>query len=200
MPLTTAQGTTPGDALQPPPQRATPARTKHAVKPTPPVPGTHGQPVKAACPNDGRPGEGQHLTPGAPHNGGRPAPPGTASCNPRGTQLPAGHVSQKDSAGPQRRHTRAHSKWAADPDSPPRGQAAGGGRAPDPGRPSQRRKAPPPGAPSPQLHTAQRQLARAHALGPVRGPPCPHRPGPTNNGSWMPRRPPEMGVWKRDSA
>ena len=38
------------------------------------------------APEDGRPGEGQHLTPDAPHNGGRPAPPGTAPYHPRGTQ------------------------------------------------------------------------------------------------------------------
>ena len=47
------------------------------------------------APEDGRPGEGQRLTPDAPHNGGRPPPPGTAShhlaarspyraCRPRG--------------------------------------------------------------------------------------------------------------------
>ena len=40
------------------------------------------------APEDGRPGEGQRLTPDAPHNGGRPAPPGTAPHHPRGTQPP----------------------------------------------------------------------------------------------------------------
>ena len=40
------------------------------------------------APEDGRPGEGQRLTPGAPHNGGRPPPPGTAPHHPRGMQLP----------------------------------------------------------------------------------------------------------------
>ena len=38
------------------------------------------------APEDGRPGEGQRLTPGACHNGGRPPPPGTASHHPRGMQ------------------------------------------------------------------------------------------------------------------
>ena len=42
------------------------------------------------APEDGRPGEGQRLTPGAPHNGGRPPPPGTAPHHPRDTQPPQG--------------------------------------------------------------------------------------------------------------
>ena len=42
------------------------------------------------APEDGRPGEGQRLTPDAPHNGGRPPPPGTAPHQPRGTQPPQG--------------------------------------------------------------------------------------------------------------
>ena len=37
------------------------------------------------APEDGRPGEGQRLTPDVPHNGGRPPPPGTGPGNPRGT-------------------------------------------------------------------------------------------------------------------
>ena len=42
------------------------------------------------APEDGRPGEGQRLTPDVPHNGGRPSPPGTAPHHPRGTQPPLG--------------------------------------------------------------------------------------------------------------
>ena len=81
---------------------------------------------------------------------------------------PTGHASRRDSAGPPHPHTRAHSTWVADPDSPPRGRAAGGGTAPEFRRPSQR--APPPGTPSRHPHSAQRPLARAHAVGPVLGP------------------------------
>ena len=60
--------------------------------PAPTAPGTHGSrnarwpPV----PEDGRPGEGQRLTPGAPHNSGKPPPMGTAPHHPRGTQPPQG--------------------------------------------------------------------------------------------------------------
>ena len=67
-------------------------------------------------------------------------------------------------------HTRAHSTWPASPGSPPRGRAAGGGGAPDPRRPSQRRTAPPPEMPYRHPHGAQRQPARARAVGPVLGP------------------------------
>ena len=42
------------------------------------------------APEDGRPGEGQRLTPSAPHNGGRPPPPGTAPHHPHGMQPPQG--------------------------------------------------------------------------------------------------------------
>ena len=38
------------------------------------------------APEDGRPGEGQRLTPDAPHKGGMLTPPGTAPHRPRGTQ------------------------------------------------------------------------------------------------------------------
>ena len=101
------------------------------------------------APEDGRLGEGQRLTPGAPHNGGRPPPPGMAPHHP---------------------HTRAHSTWVADPNSPPNGRAVGGGTAPDFRRSSQRRKAPPPGTPLPHPHSEQRWPARAHAVGLVLGP------------------------------
>ena len=37
-------------------------------------------------PEDGRPGEGQRMTPDAPHNGGRPPPPVMAPQQARGTQ------------------------------------------------------------------------------------------------------------------
>ena len=40
------------------------------------------------APEDGRPGEGQRLTPDAPHNGGRPPPSGTAPHHLRSTQPP----------------------------------------------------------------------------------------------------------------
>ena len=52
------------------------------------------------APKDGRPGEGQRLTPDAPHNGGRSPPPGTAPHHPRGTQPPQGMQAKGTVLGP----------------------------------------------------------------------------------------------------
>ena len=130
------------------------------------------------APEDGRPGKGQRRTPDAPHNGGRPPPPGTPPHQPRGTQPPQGMQAEGTVPGPPLPHTRAHSTCSADPDCPPRGRAVGGGAAPDHTRPSQRRKAPSPGyalPPPPQRAT----LARKGALcGAGAWSPRPHRPHP----------------------
>ena len=89
------------------PPRVTPFRHPHSGQRQParahvvgPVLGPHActdctQDTRVAeprppAPEDGRPGEGQRLTPDAPHNGGRPTPPGTAPYQPRGTQPPQG--------------------------------------------------------------------------------------------------------------
>ena len=89
------------------------------------------------APEDGRPGEGQRLTPDAPHNGGRLPPPGDGPPPAPRHAAPTGHAGQRDSVGPPRPHTRAHSRWVADPNSLPSGRAVGGGTAPDLRRPSQ---------------------------------------------------------------
>ena len=107
-------GTRPGDALPPAPQQATPARKGHAVGP---VLGPHARSDRTRdtrvaelwlpAPEDGRPGEGQRLTPDAPHNGGRHAPPpGTAPHHPRGTQPPQGMQARGTVLGPHT-HTLA---------------------------------------------------------------------------------------------
>ena len=93
----------PGDALPPPLQRATPAPKAHVVGP---VLGPHARTDRTwdtrdaepwlPAPEDGRPGEGQRLTPGAPHNGGKHPPPGTPFRHPHGEQ---------------RRPARAHALW-----------------------------------------------------------------------------------------
>ena len=58
------------------------------------------------APEDGRQGEGQRLTPDAPHNGGRPSPPGTALHQPQGTQPPQGMQAKGTVMGPNT-HTPA---------------------------------------------------------------------------------------------
>ena len=57
------------------------------------------------APEDGRSGEGQRLTPEAPHNSGRPTPPpGTAPHHPCGTQPPQGVQAKpgREEPGPDR--------------------------------------------------------------------------------------------------
>ena len=179
----------PGDALPPLPQRATPPRKgarcdagAGSPRPHPPHPGHTGAEPWLPAPEDGRPGEGQRLTPGAPHNGGRPTPPGTAPHHPRGMQPPQGMLVQGDSVGPTHPHTRAHSTRVADPNGPPSGRAVGGGTAPDLRRPSKWWKAPPPGdtlPPPPQRATPARKGARCGAAA---GSPRPHRPHPGHTG------------------
>ena len=120
---------------------------------------------------DGRPGEGQRLTPGAPHNGKRhppgdalPPPPQRATPARKGARCGAGAGSTR----PHRPHPGHTGRGTLAARS--RGRASGGGTAPDTRRPSQRWKAPPPGTPFRHPHSEQRRPARAHAVGPVLGP------------------------------
>ena len=122
MPLTTVEGTPPGAALLPPPQRkpvlgphARTDRTRNTRVTVPQLP----------APEDGRSGEGQRLTPDAPHSSGRPPPPGGGPpLPPRHTAL-TGRAGQGDSVGPPHPHARAHSTWVADCNSPPSAWAVG---------------------------------------------------------------------------
>ena len=121
------------------------------------------------APEDGRPGEGQRLTPDAPHNGGRPAPPGTAPHHPRGTQAPQGMQAKGTVLGPHT-HTPAPTArgWRTPTARPVGGQLREGERLTSDA--PQWWKAPPPGTPFRHLHTEQSRPARAHTVGPVLGP------------------------------
>ena len=68
------------------------------------------------APEDGRPAEGQRLTPDAPHNGGRPPPPGTASRHPRGTQPPQ---AIRHGPAPRGAHSPKPGRGEPGPDRPP---------------------------------------------------------------------------------
>ena len=120
------------------------------------------------APEDGRLGEGQRLTPGAPHNGGRPPPPGTAPHHPRGTQPPRGMQATGTVLGPHT-HTPAPTAhgWQTPTARQMGGQSGEGHRL---RRPSQLRKAPPPGTPLRNPHSEQRRPAGAHPVGPELGP------------------------------
>ena len=100
------------------------------------------------APEDGRPGEGQRLTPDAPQNGGRPPPPWTAPHHPRGRQPPQGMQAKGTVLGPHT-HTPAPTArgWRTPTARPVGGQSGegqrlnsdaphNGGRHPPRGRPS----------------------------------------------------------------
>ena len=151
------------------------------------------------APEDGRPGEGQRLTPDAPHNGGRPTPPGTASHQPNGTQPPQGMQAKGTVLGPDT-HTPAPTARPADPDSPPSGQEVGGGTAPDLRLPSQWWKTPPRGRPS-ATPTASNAGPQGRTLGGRCWVPTPAPTAPGTHGSRNPGCPlRRTGGLGRDSA
>ena len=177
MTLMTVAGTPRGDALPPLPQRATPARKgarcgagAGSPRPHRPHPGHTGRGTPAARPRGRAAGGGTAPDTRRPSQRWQATPPGDGPPAPPRQAAPTGHSGQGDSVGPPHPHTRAHSTWVADPDSPPSGRAVGGGGAPDLRRPSQRWKAPPPEMPFHHPHSEQRRPARAHAVGPVLGP------------------------------
>ena len=170
-------GDSPGDALPPTPQRAMPASKgarcgAGARSPSPhrPHPGHTGRGTLAARSRGRAAGGGTAPDTRCPSQRWQASPPGDGPPPPRRHAAPTGHAGQGDSVGPPHPHTRTHSTWVADPNSPTSGRAVGRGTAPDLRRPSQWWKASPPGTPFRHPHSEQREPARAHAVGPVLGP------------------------------
>ena len=122
------------------------------------------------APEDGRPGEGQRLTPGAPHNGGGPPPPGTAPQHPRGTWSPQGMQAKGTVLGPHV-HTPAPTArgWRTTTARPMDGQLGEGQRLTS-DAPHHGGRRPPSGTLFRHPHSEQRGPAGAHAVGPVLGP------------------------------
>ena len=133
------------------------------------------------APEDGRPEEGQRLTPGAPHNGGRPPPPGTAPHPPRGMQPPQGMQAAGTVLG-SHAHTPAPTArgWRT-PSARPVGGQFGEGRRLASDAPHNGGRHPPGDAfpPPPQRATPARKGARCEAGA---GSPRPHRPHPGHTG------------------
>ena len=166
-----------GDALPPPPQRATPAckgarcgAGAGSPRPHQPHPGHTGSGTLASRSRGRAAGGGTAPDTRRPSQRWQATPPGDGPPPPLRHAVPTGHAGQGDSVGPPHPHSRAHSTWVADPNSPPSGRAVGGGTAPDIRRPSQWWKAHPPVTPFRHPHSEQRRPARAHAVGPVLGP------------------------------
>ena len=176
MPLTMVEGTPPGDALPPPPQRATPARkgarcgaAARSPRPQRPHPGHTGRGTLAARSRGRAAGGGTAPDTRRPSQRWQAYPPGDGPPPPPRHAAPTGHAGQGDSVWPPHPHTCAHSTWVADPNSPPSGRAVGGGTAPDLRPFSQWCKAPPLGMPFRHPDSKQRWPAGAHAVGPVLG-------------------------------
>ena len=170
------EGTPPADTLSPPPQRATPARKgarcgagAGSPRRYRPHPGHTGSGTLAARSRGRAAGAGTAPDTRRPSQRWQADLPGDNPPPPPRHTAPTGHAGQGDSVGPPHPHTRAQSTWVADPNSPPSGQAVGGGTAPDLRCPSQWWKEPPPGTPLCHPHSEQRRPARAHAVGPVLG-------------------------------
>ena len=112
-PLTTAEGTPPGDALPPPPQRATPARKgarcgagAGSPRPHPPHPGHTGRGTLAARSRRRAAGGGTAPDTRRPSQRWRATPPGTAPHQPRGMQPPQDMQAEGTVSGPHT-HTPA---------------------------------------------------------------------------------------------
>ena len=149
-------------------------------------PGHTGRGTPAARPRGRAAGGGTAPDTGRLSQRWQATPPGNGPPPPPRHAAPTGHAGQGDSVGSPHPHTRAHSTWVADPNSPPSGRAVGGGRAPNLRRPSQWWKALPPGdalAPPPQQATPARRGARCGASS---GSPRSHQPHPGHTGRGPP--------------
>ena len=167
----------PGNALPPPPQRATLARKgarcgvgsgSHAR--TDRTRDTRVAEPRLPAPEDGQPGEGQRLTPDAPHNGGSRPPPGTAPLHPHGTQPPQGTQAKGTVLGSHTLTPAPTLRGWRTPTARPVGGQLGEGERLTSDAPPEQWKAPPPGMPFRHPHNEQRRPARAHAVGLVLGP------------------------------
>ena len=122
------------------------------------------------APEDRRPGKGQRLTPGAPHNGGRTPPLGTAPHHPRGMQPPQGMQAKGTVLGPHTHTPAPTARGWRTPTARPVGGQSGEGQRLTSDAPHKRGRHPPLGMPFRHPHSEQRRPARAHAVGPVLGP------------------------------
>ena len=152
------------------------------------------------APEDGRPGEGQRLTPEAPHNGGRPPLPGMAPHHPRSTQPAQGMRAKGTVLGPHL-HTPAPTArgWRTPTARPVGGQSGkgqrlasdaphNGGRHPPRGRPS--------ATPTASNAGPQGRTLRGWCWVPTPAPTAPGTHGPRNPGGPLQR----TGGRGRDSA
>ena len=133
------------------------------------------------APEGGRLGEGQRLTPDAPHNGGRPPPLGTVPHYPRGTQPPVGMQAKGTVLGPHT-HTPATTAcgWRT-PTARPVGGQSGEGQRLTTDAPHNDGRHPPGKAIPPPLQRAM-PARKGARCGAGAGSPRPQRPHPAHTG------------------
>ena len=126
------------------------------------------------APEEGRSGEGQRLTPGAPHNGGRHPPRGRPSATPTASNAgPQGRTLWGLVLGPHARIDRTRDKRVAEPWLPaPEDGRPGEGQRLTPDAPRNAGKRPPGDAHPPPPHRATHQRTNAPATGHPHPTPC----------------------------
>ena len=172
-PLTTVEGTPPGDALPPPPQRATPGRKgarcgagAGSTRPHRPHPECTGRRTLAARSGGRAAGGGTAPDTRRPSQRWKAPPPGTPFGRPHSEQRrPARAHAVGPVLGPharidRTRDTRVAEPWlhALEDERPGKGQRL------TPGAPHNGGRQPPPGTPFRHPHSEQRRRARAHTL------------------------------------
>ena len=181
----------PGDALPPPPRHATPAR-KGARRGAGPdcTQDTRVAEPRPPAPEDGRPGEGQRLTPDAPHNGGRPPPPGKAPPHDHGTQPPQGMQARRTVLGPHTHIAASRARGWRTPTARTVGGQSGEGERLTSDAPHNGGRHPPRGRPS-GTPTASNAGTQGRTLWGRCWVPTPAPTAPGTHGSRNPGRPPQ---------
>ena len=152
------------------------------------------------APEDKRPGEGQRLTPDAPHNGGRPPFPETAPHHPRGTQPPQGMQAKGTVLGPHTHTPAPKATGWRNPTARPVGGHSGEGQRLTSEAPHNGGRHPPRGRPS-ATPTASNAGPQGRTLWSRCWVPTPAPTAPGTHGSWNPGCPLQRtGGRGRDSA
>ena len=162
--------------------------------------GTHGRGTPAARPRGRAAGGGTAPDTRRPSERWKANPTGDGPPPPPRHAALTGHASQGDSAGPPHPHTRAHSMWLADPDSPPSGRAVKEGERLTSDAPHNGERRPPRGRPS-ATPTASNAGPQGRTLWGRCWVPTPAPTAPQAHGSRNPGCPPQRtGGQGRDSA
>ena len=152
------------------------------------------------APEDGRPGEGQRLTPDAPHNGGRPTPLGTARTTPAARSPPQGMQTKGTMLGPHNCTPAPKARGQRTPSARPKGRQPGEGKRLNSDAPDNSERHPPWGCAS-AIPTARNESSQGRTLWRRCWVPTPTSTTAGTHRSRNPGRPPQRtGGRGRDSA